>query len=260
MKLINFKKIGTVLAIAVFGAVSFTAGVDLTNKANSATSASVLPIGKGGTGGNTATTAAANILGTNFANYAGILPLEKGGLGVNASPAAGKDTARDNLNIPWSYTYKPGGYGSTTAYLKVASLITDRTEVDFESLVVSITSSSDFGNTPIVFQLLLNGRNWGASRYIEYGTACSKRAIYITEQYNEQYKKTQRDFYFPVFNWTQNVTVEYTIANQNVVRFTPQTLTTVPANSSIWNPSCYVTSPAPSAPPVPPTPIPSPTQ
>jgi hypothetical protein len=61
MKLINFRKIGTVLAVLVFGVVSFTAGVDLTNKANSAGSASVLPINKGGTGGNTAALARTNL-------------------------------------------------------------------------------------------------------------------------------------------------------------------------------------------------------
>jgi hypothetical protein len=52
MKLINFRKIGTVLAVAVFGFISFTAGVDLTQNANSAGSSSVLPVLKGGTGNN----------------------------------------------------------------------------------------------------------------------------------------------------------------------------------------------------------------
>jgi hypothetical protein len=52
MKLINFRKIGTVLAIAAFGFISFTAGVNLTQNANSAGSSSVLPVVKGGTGQN----------------------------------------------------------------------------------------------------------------------------------------------------------------------------------------------------------------
>jgi hypothetical protein len=61
MKLINFRKIGTVLAVMIFGFISFTAGVDLTNKANSATSASVLPVNKGGTGANNAKGARTNL-------------------------------------------------------------------------------------------------------------------------------------------------------------------------------------------------------
>ncbi|MDR2799543.1 MAG: hypothetical protein LBB07_02895 [Bifidobacteriaceae bacterium] len=61
MKLINFRKIGTVLAVAVFGFISFTAGVDLTQNANSAGSASVLPILKGGTGANNAADARTNL-------------------------------------------------------------------------------------------------------------------------------------------------------------------------------------------------------
>jgi hypothetical protein len=61
MKLINFRKIGTVLAIAVFGFISFTAGVDLTQNANSTVSSSALPISKGGTGSNNAAGARANL-------------------------------------------------------------------------------------------------------------------------------------------------------------------------------------------------------
>jgi hypothetical protein len=61
MKLINFRKIGTVLAVAVFGFISFTAGVDLTQNANSAGSSSALPVLKGGTGANNAASARTNL-------------------------------------------------------------------------------------------------------------------------------------------------------------------------------------------------------
>jgi hypothetical protein len=64
LKKFKLKKIGTVLAVLVFGVVSFTAGVDLTNKGNSATSASVLPMNKGGTGQNSL----ANVMGVGSAN------------------------------------------------------------------------------------------------------------------------------------------------------------------------------------------------
>jgi hypothetical protein len=64
MKLISFRKIGTVLAITVFGFISFTAGVDLTQNANSAGSSSALPVNKGGTGQNNL----ANVMGVGSAN------------------------------------------------------------------------------------------------------------------------------------------------------------------------------------------------
>ncbi|MDR2799017.1 MAG: hypothetical protein LBB07_00110 [Bifidobacteriaceae bacterium] len=79
MKLINFRKIGTVLAIAAFGFISFTAGVDLTQSANSAGSSSALPVSKGGTGATTFASGQALI-----GNGAGALTTR----GIDATPNA----------------------------------------------------------------------------------------------------------------------------------------------------------------------------
>jgi hypothetical protein len=90
MKLLSFRKIGTVLAIAVFGFISFTAGVDLTQNANSAASSSALPVAKGGTGANNGTDAVTNlgaqaklVSGTNIKTIDGGSILGAGNINAN---------------------------------------------------------------------------------------------------------------------------------------------------------------------------------
>jgi hypothetical protein len=61
VKRVKLNKIGAVAAVIVLCCISFTAGVDLTQNANSAGSASVLPILKGGTGANNAAGARTNL-------------------------------------------------------------------------------------------------------------------------------------------------------------------------------------------------------
>ncbi|MDR2799459.1 MAG: hypothetical protein LBB07_02435 [Bifidobacteriaceae bacterium] len=78
VKQIKLNKIGTVAAVLILCCISFTAGVDLTQSANSAGSNSALPVGKGGTGANTFASGQALI-----GNGAGALTTR----GIDASPS-----------------------------------------------------------------------------------------------------------------------------------------------------------------------------
>jgi hypothetical protein len=157
MKLINFRKIGTVLAIAVFGFISFTAGVDLTQNANSTASSSVLPIVKGGTGSNTASGATANILGNNFENYSGILPVEKGGIGVDGTTDNEKINAQYNLGLQSTYTY-PGN--STDQFVRLNKTYYFMTSYNgnYRNMSFLVTGSSSHANLPVSFLIESNSR------------------------------------------------------------------------------------------------------
>ncbi|MDR3152629.1 MAG: hypothetical protein LBT85_04160 [Bifidobacteriaceae bacterium] len=92
------KKFGILGIVFLFGVSAFISGYNINSYA--ASSNAVLPIIRGGTNANTASEAAANILGGNFDNYEGVLPVEKGG-------TAGTDyiTAQNNLNLMPSFSY-----------------------------------------------------------------------------------------------------------------------------------------------------------
>ncbi|MDR2799537.1 MAG: hypothetical protein LBB07_02865, partial [Bifidobacteriaceae bacterium] len=181
MKLINFRKIGTVLSIAVFGFISFTAGVDLTQNANSVTSASVLPINKGGTGANNANGAAANILGTNFENYSGILPLAMGGLGVSVTPSNDAEeshiTAQQNLGNPVTYQYASKAQGTATVYRKVANTSYSEYGGDWADQVVLITGLTSFWVAPQSFILHVGHRNESSQPGQVYLTGLSPKCV-----------------------------------------------------------------------------------
>jgi hypothetical protein len=145
VKRIKLNKIGTVAAVFILCCISFTAGVDLTQNANSAGSSSVLPVAKGGTGGNTASIAATNILGTNYENYSGILPLAKGGLGVNATPAAGQETAQQNLGLPRRYRLP---LKQDPGYMKIAEARGNETYRDNTGQSILISGLARIGTVP----------------------------------------------------------------------------------------------------------------
>jgi hypothetical protein len=168
LKKFKLKKIGTVLTVLVFGVVSFTAGVDLTNKANSATSASVLPINKGGTGANNASGAATNILGTNFGNYSGVLPITKGGTGINIVPSPeastifAKTQAQRNLNNVQRTMYR-FYYVANSApkYIKLAQTAAADAGNDNRDIVALITGlDSTVWGMPFTYMLSV-GKRYG---------------------------------------------------------------------------------------------------
>ncbi|MDR2799073.1 MAG: hypothetical protein LBB07_00395 [Bifidobacteriaceae bacterium] len=85
IKRIRLNSIGTVATVIVLCCISFTAGVDLTQNANSAGSSSALPVSKGGTGANNASGALTNlgaqeklVSGTNIKSLNGTSLLGKG--------------------------------------------------------------------------------------------------------------------------------------------------------------------------------------
>jgi hypothetical protein len=96
LKMSKKKIIGAVCAIALFAGGGVVGAQIYANAANNAIA--VLPIAKGGTNANTASTAATNILGTNFDNYIGILPLAKGGTGTTLGNGAAGQYLTSNAN------------------------------------------------------------------------------------------------------------------------------------------------------------------
>ncbi|MDR3128001.1 MAG: hypothetical protein LBT99_01555, partial [Bifidobacteriaceae bacterium] len=84
-----FKKLGIIFCLFLFSIVIFISGN--LSQVNAASSSTVLPIAKGGTGSNSASGAATNILGNNYANYSGVLPVAKGGTGANNTIQAQKN-------------------------------------------------------------------------------------------------------------------------------------------------------------------------
>ncbi|MDR3127888.1 MAG: hypothetical protein LBT99_00970 [Bifidobacteriaceae bacterium] len=90
---------------------------------NAASSSTVLPIAKGGTGNNSASGAATNILGTNFANYSGKLPASQltGSVPIANGGTGGTNIsqAKTNLQIPRIYKYRSWDNWGNTPYFKV---------------------------------------------------------------------------------------------------------------------------------------------
>ncbi|MDR3116540.1 MAG: hypothetical protein LBT91_01685 [Bifidobacteriaceae bacterium] len=84
-----------------------------------ASSSTVLPIARGGTNANTAAQAAANILGSNFANHSGVLPISRGG-----TNSANNLDANVKLGGTHSIQYT-GKNSSNSFYFKIASIAVD---------------------------------------------------------------------------------------------------------------------------------------
>ncbi|MDR3116782.1 MAG: hypothetical protein LBT91_02975 [Bifidobacteriaceae bacterium] len=92
------KKLSILITIFSLCFVSFLYGLSRNSQASSPTT--ILPISQGGTGANTASEAAANILGTNFDNYDGVLPVAQGGTGAKTGVLASYNlTKRPELQL-----------------------------------------------------------------------------------------------------------------------------------------------------------------
>ncbi|MDR3116780.1 MAG: hypothetical protein LBT91_02965 [Bifidobacteriaceae bacterium] len=83
-----------------------------------------LPINKGGTGANTAASAAGNLLGKDFANYSGVLPIAKGGT-QTANGTIAVDNMEGNPGIFLDYNK---AWNSTTFWVKVLDVQIDGTQ------------------------------------------------------------------------------------------------------------------------------------
>ncbi|MDR3128272.1 MAG: hypothetical protein LBT99_02975 [Bifidobacteriaceae bacterium] len=117
----NIKKYGVLISaflLAILGFINscFT-------QVNAASSSTVLPIAKGGTDSNSASGAATNILGTNFANYSGKLPASQltGSVPIANGGTGGTNIsqARANLKIPIIYKYLNHDNWGYNPYFKV---------------------------------------------------------------------------------------------------------------------------------------------
>ncbi|MDR3116781.1 MAG: hypothetical protein LBT91_02970 [Bifidobacteriaceae bacterium] len=128
--------------------ISFTAGsfLDL-NSVNAASSATVLPISRGGTNSSTASGAAANILGTNFANYsAGALPIANGGTGTDSG---NHRTMAYNLGMnPGIKIDYNGAWTSTPYWVKIFDVVRTTSDYsDYTNQSMRITGLTDIYST-----------------------------------------------------------------------------------------------------------------
>jgi hypothetical protein len=253
VKRVKLNKIGTVAAVLILCCISFTAGVDLTQNANSAGSASVLPIAKGGTGGNTASIAATNILGTNFENYSGILPLAKGGIGVDASTPTGKSTAQGNLNVPQSFTYPlnyaiPGDPVDRAKYLKFASVQAPMPDQNDSrgNIVVNITGLTTYGSAMVSYIATLSSR--AGSQVLTGINTCDQRGAFYIDLVNEDGKKYQRDYYIAAGGYLNETRI--TILSNNTTNNPSFTIGAIkssekPADAVNFYAGCMTISPGP---------------
>jgi hypothetical protein len=251
LKKFKLKKVGTVLAVLVLCVVSFTAGVDLTQKANSATSASVLPINKGGTGANNASGAATNILGINFANYDGILPLANGGLGVDMTTQESKMSAQKNLNIPRYYEY-PFRYGSSgNAYVKIAETYygNNNENANHSELALMVIGGNTYLKNPDSYYVTITGRSTADRKVFAiqnaYSNPCdvSKVLGYYTIDVDA---KVMKVYFYSVLS-APGVGINFLRYGSYVPDFVPEELPTTdkPADAIDFKATCMLTTSAP---------------
>jgi hypothetical protein len=262
IKRIKLNKIGTVATVFILCCISFTAGVDLTQNANSAGSASVLPVNKGGTGGNTASIAAANILGTNFSNYDGILPLTKGGLGVNANTNDGKNAARNNLKLPLTERYD---YEESNTWVKVASqyvMVGGNSYTYYSVWKITMMGELNSSIAPQELILFLGGtdtsdvHSYDNSSYVNLSPRCTKAKLYITSTTISDTQKLFNFYLERTSHVSEVMTTREMAANigggARVAPFTPEKLYAAPENSVTWEPTCLSFQSTPAPPPTPP--------
>jgi hypothetical protein len=230
IKRIKLNKIGTVAAVLILCCISFTAGVDLTQNANSAGSASVLPVAKGGTGSNNAAEAASNILGTNFENYSGVLPLNRGGTQADSSTDAGKITAQRNQNNREVYRYGSRNASMTTVYEKVADVAYSASGFDADDQIVFISGVTSFWSAPTSYLLTVGHRPYPSYTDQVYlvglDPRCSKGSIMGFEEWGSG----RRKIFMKHTAATQPIELTF-MKKQGDRAFSPETLTTVPTEN-----------------------------
>ncbi|MDR3116875.1 MAG: hypothetical protein LBT91_03495 [Bifidobacteriaceae bacterium] len=119
-----FKKLGILCVICLFGTATFISGY--TANSHAAAASTVLPISRGGTGGGTASLAANNILGKNFANYeGGVLPVAKGGTGTNNSAYSGMSAMLNLQGLPFYSYARKNPWNASNYYFKALDAYTE---------------------------------------------------------------------------------------------------------------------------------------
>ncbi|MDR3116541.1 MAG: hypothetical protein LBT91_01690 [Bifidobacteriaceae bacterium] len=112
------------------------------NNAWASQNTNILPIAKGGTNANTASGAATNILGTNFANYSGILPIAKGGTDATAAKNALLNLNQENPNNYLQLVYMRQNKNGVKKIAEYKLNEIDANDPSQRSLLIEITGPS----------------------------------------------------------------------------------------------------------------------
>ncbi|MDR3127835.1 MAG: hypothetical protein LBT99_00695 [Bifidobacteriaceae bacterium] len=213
----TFKKLGAILCLFLFGIVTFVSGN--LSQVNAASSSTVLPVAKGGTGSNSASGAATNILGDNYANYSGILPIAKGGTGANSAIQAQR-----NLQIGESYQY-PVDTQSSSMYVRAGAVKID-TSSNGQATQVSIVSGiTAFGNYTETVMVEMSGRiNWARLSMLTIGK-CDVWLYYYDDNNIRYYYITGKTGY------QQTTSVKIIQSNPQNPVFSPHYTKTLPSNA-----------------------------
>ncbi|MDR3116268.1 MAG: hypothetical protein LBT91_00270 [Bifidobacteriaceae bacterium] len=242
MKFLKLKKLGLLGLIFVFIYSNFLYG--FLNNSFAETSAAPLPITHGGTGSKTATQAAANLLGSNFANYEGILPVSKGGTGSN-------NKVRSVYNIedrPELQILYPS-WTSTQYWVKVLDIGVSWGEISDQ--VLKIVGLGGFGNQKEFFLTILHRTETVHITLTGYHTSCNPETlagVWIIDSSDPNNKRIK--VYLHRDGWGGHVKLEnvaftqlryttwYHLSRTGIEDFTPEFLTDKPETENEIYPYC----------------------
>ncbi|MDR3152299.1 MAG: hypothetical protein LBT85_02405 [Bifidobacteriaceae bacterium] len=150
------KKFGILGIIFLFGISAFISGYNINSYA--ASSNAVLPIIRGGTNANTASEAAANILGTNFDNYEGVLPSSKGGAGFNEVNPSADNTLTSLPKFTYSISTAKQ-WKVNSAYIRVGTSLLTGNYVNTLSVqsiyIIGFTEAQSGTGVPLEYMLTI---------------------------------------------------------------------------------------------------------
>jgi hypothetical protein len=212
----TFKKLGIIFCLFLFGVVTFISG-NLT-QINATSSSTVLPVAKGGTGSNSASGAATNILCTNYANYSGILPVAKGGTGGNNALQAQR-----NLQIGEFYQYPFGE--NVISYIRVSAVKINNTSNGKTNQTIIISGIYPFGGLGVTAMLETSGRsNTARLTMLTPGTCTVWLYSYDENNIRYYYVTDKREY-------RQTTSVRIIQSDSTNPAFVPNLLTTLPSGS-----------------------------
>ncbi|MDR3152103.1 MAG: hypothetical protein LBT85_01375 [Bifidobacteriaceae bacterium] len=190
----------------------------------------VLPTKKGGTNANTASQAATNILGSNFANYSEILPLEKGGTGATTNLGA-------QYNLGLNPVYKANSGTGKSMYIKIATVKLGDKE-NCTNQIVQIAGMSDWGTLPFTYLLYISGNNNLNTIPAKIYTLNTDTIYELPHIFSIGYidrtvsNINYRDIYFLTGSWNNITYFQFLINNPENSQFTTYYSNTEPAGLS----------------------------
>ncbi|MDR3116323.1 MAG: hypothetical protein LBT91_00565 [Bifidobacteriaceae bacterium] len=237
MKILKLKKLATAFNIFILVSLGFISGNYIQVSAADS-SAAVLPITRGGTGANSETSAAANILSTNFANYNGVLPVAKGGTGSNINDTKSLFQAQINLGLPPTYIYQiEYANRNKSAYQKFYEGAYDSgSDVEY-NLVLEITGGKIVTTYNKKYDVYMVGKKYSSNLFFNitgYGPDCttSDGIGFYTKDENNIYK-----FYYFSNAWSSFTRLTwqqygYAESPYSKFNFTPEIIYTIPSGAT----------------------------